>query len=53
MVKSNAEKFGVSFYEELHRVVIHGVLHLIGFKDKTNEEAQIMRSQETYWLERY
>jgi rRNA maturation RNase YbeY len=53
MVKSNAEKFGVSFYEELHRVVIHGVLHLIGFKDKSNEEAQIMRSQETYWLERY
>ena len=53
MVKSNAEKFGVEFYNELRRVIIHGVMHLVGYKDKTDEDAVIMRYQENYWLERY
>jgi ssRNA-specific RNase YbeY (16S rRNA maturation enzyme) len=34
-------------------VIIHGVMHLVGFKDKTDEEAQTMRAQENYWLERF
>ena len=53
MIRTNAEKFGVEFIDELHRVIIHGVMHLVGFKDKTEEEAQTMRAQENYWLERF
>ena len=53
MIRANAEKFGVEFIDELHRVIIHGVMHLVGFKDKTDEEAQVMRTQENYWLERF
>ena len=53
MIRANAEKFGVEFIDELHRVIIHGVMHLVGFKDKTDKEAQVMRTQENYWLERF
>ena len=49
-VKENAEELGVDFLEELHRVIIHGVLHYIGFKDKTEEEKKIMREKEDYCL---
>jgi len=45
-IKENAEKFNVSFYNELSRVMIHGVLHLMGFKDKTLEEKAQMRNEE-------
>ena len=45
-VRENAEKFEVSFERELHRVIIHGALHLCGFKDKTEEEAKNMRRKE-------
>ena len=45
-VGENAEKFGVSFEQELHRVVIHGVLHLLGQGDKSDTEAAEMRRQE-------
>jgi len=45
-VKENAEEFEVDFAEELHRVMAHGVLHLIGFKDKTESEAALMRLKE-------
>ena len=45
-VGENAEKFGVSFEQELHRVVIHGVLHLLGQGDKSDAEAVEMRRQE-------
>ena len=45
-VKSNAEKYGVDVDEELRRVMIHGVLHLVGFKDETEEEKKIMRKKE-------
>lgn len=45
-VKENAEEMGVGFDEEMARVMIHGVLHLCGIKDKTEEEAQEMRRQE-------
>lgn len=45
-VKDNAGKFGVTFECELHRVIVHGVLHLLGQGDKTDEEAKEMRSQE-------
>ena len=45
-VKENAARFGNSFTEELHRVIIHGVLHLIGYKDKSKKEKVEMRSEE-------
>lgn len=45
-VKTNAEKFGATFDEELRRVIIHGLLHLCGLRDKTDEERQQMQKAE-------
>ena len=45
-VKTNAEKFGATFDEELRRVIIHGLLHLCGLRDKTDEERQLMQKAE-------
>ncbi|MDR3327245.1 MAG: rRNA maturation RNase YbeY [Prevotellaceae bacterium] len=45
-VESNSKKFGVSLDEELHRVIIHGILHLCGQNDKTPEEQAQMRTEE-------
>jgi probable rRNA maturation factor len=45
-VTENAAKFKNSFDEELHRVMIHGVLHLLGFKDKSQAEKALMRKKE-------
>ncbi|MDR0506622.1 MAG: rRNA maturation RNase YbeY [Dysgonamonadaceae bacterium] len=45
-VKSNSEKFGTVYDEELNRVIIHGILHLCGFKDKTPEDEVQMREKE-------
>jgi rRNA maturation RNase YbeY len=49
-VKDNARDYGVIFNKELRRVIIHGVLHYCGYKDKTDAEATIMRSKENYYL---
>ena len=45
-VKSNAASLNVTYAEELDRVIIHGILHLCGFKDKSDNEAVIMRKKE-------
>ena len=45
-IKENAETFGRSYESELHRVIIHGVLHLIGFDDHTEEDEKTMREKE-------
>jgi len=45
-VKENAKGFETSFENELHRVIIHGALHLCGYKDKTEEEEKEMRRKE-------
>jgi rRNA maturation RNase YbeY len=45
-VRDNSAELGTSFEDELHRVIIHGVLHLIGFRDKTEAEEKLMRKQE-------
>lgn len=45
-VKENANLFQCSFEQELHRVIIHGILHLLGVGDKTEEEAAVMRKRE-------
>jgi len=49
-VSVNAERFGVTFYNELLRVIIHGVLHLMGYDDHTDEEKQSMRNAENIAL---
>ena len=45
-VGENAEKFGKMFENEFLRVLVHGTLHLCGYKDKTDEEAKTMRQKE-------
>lgn len=45
-VEENAKKFKVDFEEELHRVMIHGILHLCGYKDKSKADAELMRKKE-------
>lgn len=45
-VAENADKFGKTYENELLRVVVHGTLHLCGYKDKSDEEAKIMRQKE-------
>ncbi len=45
-VKSNSEKFKTDYNEELLRVIIHGILHLCGFKDKSPKEEKLMREKE-------
>ncbi len=49
-VTENAKKFNVEFIEELHRVIIHGTLHLCGYKDKTKATATLMRKKEDWAL---
>jgi len=50
-VLDNSKTFGVSYESELHRVIIHGILHLIGFDDKTDESQEEMTRQENLSLE--
>ncbi|HOV36652.1 MAG TPA: rRNA maturation RNase YbeY [Dysgonamonadaceae bacterium] len=45
-VRSNAEKYGTNFDDELHRVIIHGILHLCGLKDKSEADSKKMRKAE-------
>lgn len=45
-VKENANDFGISFENELHRVMIHGILHLCGYKDESISEQKEIRSKE-------
>ena len=49
-VKDNAADFNVDFESELFRVIIHGVLHYCGYKDKTPQEKELMRSREDLYL---
>ena len=50
-VKDNAQDFGVSFQTELNRVIIHGVFHLCGYLDETDEEEAAMREKENQALQ--
>ena len=49
-VKENAVKFNVKVEIELYRVIIHGVLHLAGYKDKSSLEKKLMTEKEDYYL---
>ncbi|WDF55429.1 rRNA maturation RNase YbeY [Mucilaginibacter sp. KACC 22063] len=49
-IRENAEKFSVSVNRELQRVVIHGALHLLGYKDKKPAEKKLMTEKEDFYL---
>ena len=49
-VRANAAKFKTTFSDELHRVMIHGALHLMGYDDKNAMDEHNMRRAEDYWL---
>ena len=49
-VRENAAYYGVEFSDELNRVIVHGLLHLIGYDDHTEEEQKVMREKEDYYL---
>ena len=50
-VRANAEFYGAPFEDELHRVIIHGILHLIGYDDHEEEDKILMRQQEDIALQ--
>ena len=52
-VKENAQEFSQVFNVELRRVMVHGVLHLCGFKDKTDADKLIMTEKEDFYLSRF
>ena len=49
-VKDNAQFYGTEFSDELNRVIVHGVLHLIGYDDHTEPDQVQMREKENYYL---
>lgn len=51
-VKENAKKFDSNEYHELCRVLIHGVLHLTGHKDKSLKDKELIRKRENYYLKK-
>jgi len=52
-VKENARRYHSTFWDELHRVMIHGLLHLIGYNDKTAKEKKEMREKESFYLAKH
>ena len=49
-VRDNADFYGTEFVDELNRVIVHGLLHLIGYDDHTKEDIAQMRAKENYYL---
>lgn len=49
-IRENAVKFGVSEIDELHRIIIHGTLHLLGYKDKSKADKALMTTKEDIYL---
>ena len=52
-IKDNAKQHKQLFFRELLRIIIHGHLHLVGHKDKTEAEQRTMRTQEDRWIAHY
>jgi probable rRNA maturation factor len=52
-VKANSKTLNRPFKEELHRVMLHGLLHLCGYNDKTQVQKQVMRAKEDFYLDLY
>ena len=49
-VRENADQLGLEFTDELHRVMVHGILHYCGYQDKDEKDKLTMRSKEDYYL---
>ena len=49
-VRENALEYGTEFIDELNRVIVHGILHLIGYDDYSDEDIAVMRKKEDYYL---
>ena len=49
-VNENSKIYKVNYLTELHRVMVHGLLHLLGYKDKNEKDAKTMREKENYYL---
>ena len=49
-VEENSKTYKVNYLTELHRVIVHGLLHLLGYKDKNEKDAKTMREKENYYL---
>jgi rRNA maturation RNase YbeY len=49
-VSENAQEYGVPFIDEVHRVLVHGLLHLIGYKDDSDKAKNEMRGLEDLYL---
>jgi rRNA maturation RNase YbeY len=49
-VQENADSFGVEMVDELHRIIVHGTLHLLGYTDKTSSSKEEMTSKEDFYL---
>jgi len=52
-VVENAKIFNVNYLTELQRVMVHGLLHLLGYKDKIEKDANTMREKENYYLNKF
>ena len=50
-VRENAQFYGTEFVDELNRVMVHGLLHLIGYDDHTEADIAVMRQKENYYLQ--
>lgn len=51
-IKENAKKYDQLISNEVNRVIVHGLLHLLGYKDKTKTEKIIIRNKENYYLDK-
>ena len=52
-VEENSKEFNVDYLTELQRVMVHGLLHLLGYKDKNKEDIKIMREKENFYLNNF
>ena len=50
-VRENSLFYGTEFSDELNRVIVHGILHLVGYDDHSEEDVKVMREKENYYLE--
>jgi len=52
-VNENSKTYKVNYLTELHRVMVHGLLHLLGYKDKNEKDTKTMREKENYYLNKF
>ena len=52
-VEENSKTYKANYLTELHRVMVHGLLHLLGYKDKNEKDAKTMREKENYYLNKF